>query len=154
VELDIWMDRGFSVLLNGSRQHFSATRQKYAERLLPVCLTVCADTLEKRLITWGRENAGEIEAWLFRAQAWQECLPPGCRTRDNEGDIQKSARRFLRLIEEHETCLRAHSQPSRRRFFSFFPCLRKSDIKRLDFLCHAVQNKVVRVQYISWRRKK
>jgi ribose 1,5-bisphosphokinase PhnN len=35
-----------------------------------------------------------------RAQSYQECLPPGCHTLDNEGDIQETARRFLRLIEE------------------------------------------------------
>jgi ribose 1,5-bisphosphokinase len=103
IELDFWLEKGFSVILNGSRQHFSTAQQKYAGRLLPVCLTVSAAMLEKRLIARGRENTREIEARLFRAQRWQECLPSGCRALDNEGDIQETARRFLCLIGEHET---------------------------------------------------
>jgi ribose 1,5-bisphosphokinase len=99
VELDFWLAQGFSVILNGSRQHFSTARRKYNGRLVPICLTVSADTLAKRLVARGRENAGEIKARLVRAQSYQECLPPGCHTLDNEGDIQETARRFLRLIE-------------------------------------------------------
>ncbi|MDR0716936.1 MAG: ribose 1,5-bisphosphokinase [Azoarcus sp.] len=102
MELDLWMDKGFSVILNGSRQHLPTARQKYAGRLIPVCLTVSAATLAKRLIARGRENAREIEARLFRAQIHQEHLPPDCHTLDNEGGIQDTARRFLSLIEKHE----------------------------------------------------
>jgi ribose 1,5-bisphosphokinase len=100
IELGIWMDKGFSVLLNGSRQHFSETQQKYGGRLVPVCLSVSDSTLEKRLIARGRENAGEIEERLHRAQIWREHLPPGCHALENEGDIQETARRFLRLFRK------------------------------------------------------
>jgi ribose 1,5-bisphosphokinase len=100
VELDFWMDKGFSVVLNGSRQHFSKARQKYGGRLVPVCLSVSAGTLEKRLIARGRENAREIEERLHRAQTFRGHLPPDCHILENEGDIQDTARRFLRFFRE------------------------------------------------------
>jgi ribose 1,5-bisphosphokinase len=105
------MDKGFSVLLNGSRQHFSKARQKYGGRLVPVCLSVSTSTLEKRLVARGRENAREIEERLRRAQIYREHLPPDCHVLENEGDIQNTARRFLRFFREFRATPLRDSSP-------------------------------------------
>jgi ribose 1,5-bisphosphokinase len=98
VEMDFWMEKGFSVLLNGSRQHLPKARRKYGDRLKPVCLAVPLDTLEYRLRARGRENAEQIEARLRRALAYQDGLPDDCLHLENSGEILETADHFLRIF--------------------------------------------------------
>jgi ribose 1,5-bisphosphokinase len=98
VEMEAWMSKGFTVILNGSRQHLPTAKQKYADRLKPVCLTVSTETLKKRLAARNRENAEQIENRLRRALAYQDGLPDDCLYLCNEGDIADTTRHFLRLF--------------------------------------------------------
>ncbi|MDR1934482.1 MAG: ribose 1,5-bisphosphokinase [Candidatus Accumulibacter sp.] len=100
IEAELWMQKGFSVIINGSRQHLPQARKKYAGWLEPLCLTASVDVLRKRLAARGRENAEQIEQRIERALDYQTGLPKDCRYLCNEGDILETSQRFLRLFQD------------------------------------------------------
>ncbi len=67
LEINQWLARGLTVVLNGSRAHLAKARQLYPE-LLPVWVEVSPETLRQRLQQRGREDAGTIERRLQRNQ--------------------------------------------------------------------------------------
>lgn len=99
-EVDNWLQYGFRVVVNGSREYLPTARAKYGQRLIPVCLLVTRKTLEKRLVERGRENAEQIALRLERARKYQDGLPDDCLFLHNENDIQDAARRFLKLMRD------------------------------------------------------
>lgn len=66
-EIDIWMESGLSVVMNGSRAALSSSLVAYPE-LLPVLVDVSEEILRERLNARGREDTGEIHARLARAR--------------------------------------------------------------------------------------
>lgn len=99
IEVDVWIKKGFSILVNGSRQHLPHVRAKYDRLLMPVCLVASASTLGKRLRQRGRENDAEIELRLERALQYQYALSDDCFFLHNEGDIEDTADNFLKLLQ-------------------------------------------------------
>ncbi len=100
VEIDLWLDLGFAVVVNGSREYLPVAREKYRQELVPVCLRVAPETLRTRLQRRGRENAREIERRLLRASAYQRDLPPDCRFLDNDGALDDTVTALLALLRE------------------------------------------------------
>lgn len=95
IEIDLWLAQGIEVVVNGSRQHLLAARQRYAEQLFPVCLQVSAPVLAGRLRQRGRESEQQIAQRLLRAQ-----LPPSeCCSLSNNGALSDTLRRFRALLE-------------------------------------------------------
>ncbi|GHT86986.1 ribose 1,5-bisphosphate phosphokinase PhnN [Betaproteobacteria bacterium] len=99
-EVDNWLQYGFWVVVNGSREYLPTAKAKYGKRLIPVCLLVTRKTLEKRLVARGRENAEQIAQRLERAGKYQDNLPDDCLFLHNETDIEDAARRFLQLMQD------------------------------------------------------
>ncbi|EPF20403.1 Ribose 1,5-bisphosphate phosphokinase PhnN [Cedecea davisae] len=102
VEMDIWLEAGFDVVVNGSRQHLQQARERYAEALVPICLQVSTDVLRYRLEQRGRENAEQIEQRLQRAALY---APEGddCLVLNNDGSLLQSAELFMRLLARHRS---------------------------------------------------
>ncbi len=94
-EIDLWLDSGLDVLVNGSRRHLAIAQQRYGERLLPVCLQVTPSVLASRLQQRGREDRAEIARRMLRAA---EPIAPGCLTLNNDGALEQTLRDFQRLI--------------------------------------------------------
>ncbi|MCO8161213.1 phosphonate metabolism protein/1,5-bisphosphokinase (PRPP-forming) PhnN [Pseudomonas sp. LJDD11] len=100
IEIDQWLAAGNDVLVNGSRGHLHATRQRYPD-LLAILLTVDPDILRQRLLARGREPLAEIEARLQRnARFASELLAeaPDVRLLDNSGALQGSVGQLLAYI--------------------------------------------------------
>lgn len=97
IEIDQWLASGLDVVVNGSRLHLNAARQRYGERLLPVCLHVSPPVLATRLRQRGRENEGEIAQRLKRAA---EPLPAECMTLHNDGTLGDTLAALLALLAE------------------------------------------------------
>lgn len=98
-EIDDWLAAGEDVLLNGSRGHLSATRERYPSALV-VLLTVDDAVLRHRLLARGRESAAEIEQRLarndrFSAEAGND---PSLRVIDNSGPLEQSVQRLLACL--------------------------------------------------------
>jgi len=95
IEIDQWLASGLDVVVNGSRLHLAAARQRYAERLLPVCLQVAAEILAGRLRQRGREDEAAIEQRLQRAA---EPVAAGCMTLSNDGPLSETLQGFSALL--------------------------------------------------------
>lgn len=65
VEIDQWLGRGITVVINGSRQYLPEAQQHYPQ-LLPVWIEVSLRVLRKRLLARGRESAQDIAQRLSR----------------------------------------------------------------------------------------
>ncbi|WP_231560186.1 ribose 1,5-bisphosphokinase [Cedecea neteri] len=102
VEMDIWLEAGFDVVVNGSRQHLKQARERYGDGLVPICLQVSPDVLRQRLEQRGRENAEQIEQRLQRAALYS---PEGgdCLILNNDGSLIQSAALFMRLLAQHRS---------------------------------------------------
>ena len=98
-EIDGWLDEGRWVLLNGSRAHLQAAREKYPD-LLPILLTVTSDVLRWRLESRARESAQEIEQRLLRNQIIPGELGADVRYLDNSTSLEQAAKRLLMLLQE------------------------------------------------------
>lgn len=67
VEIDQWLAKGVTVVVNGSREYMPEARKRY-KTLLPVWIDVSHEVLRKRLVERGRESDALIEARLARHQ--------------------------------------------------------------------------------------
>jgi ribose 1,5-bisphosphokinase len=100
-EIDIWMEAGLSVVVNGSRGALSEALKVYPD-LLPVMVDVPEQILRERLGARGREDAGEIEARLVRAN--MAVIETSALVRfDNSGPLAERGQALARLL--HETTL-------------------------------------------------
>tara|TARA_R110001583_G_scaffold120_4_gene1195 strand:+ start:25 stop:504 length:480 start_codon:yes stop_codon:yes gene_type:complete len=67
-EIDLWLEKGQNVLVNGSREYLPTAMTIYGKDLVPVLIKVETDILRQRLINRGRESLPDIEARLTRTQ--------------------------------------------------------------------------------------
>ncbi|MDA7746594.1 ribose 1,5-bisphosphokinase [Psychromonas sp.] len=89
-EVHTWLDKGFSVLVNGSRGQLELAQRTFGERLQVIVVTVTADILAQRLLARGRENHEQITARLLRNEQLQQQLSDGFWRLDNSGLLQDS----------------------------------------------------------------
>ncbi len=67
IEIDLWTNAGFDVVVNGSREAYATLPQ--GREVLGVLITASTSTLRKRLLARGRESVEMIEARLARSHA-------------------------------------------------------------------------------------
>ncbi|WP_202305318.1 ribose 1,5-bisphosphokinase [Dryocola clanedunensis] len=97
VELDIWLEAGFDVVVNGSRQHLKQARARYGDALVPICLHVSPEVLRQRLELRGRETPQQIEQRLQRAAFYAPDLDD-CLVLHNDGSLLQSVESFMRMV--------------------------------------------------------
>lgn len=97
IEIDRWLESGLDVVVNGSRLHLNAARQRYGDRLLPVCLQVSAEILAGRLRQRGREDEAAIAQRLQRAA---EPVAAGCVLLSNDGPLSETLQGFSTLLAQ------------------------------------------------------
>ncbi|CFR19076.1 ribose 1,5-bisphosphokinase [Yersinia kristensenii] len=98
IEIDIWLQRGLDVVVNGSRAYLPEALRRYHHQLLPLCLAVSPAILAQRLQQRGRENSEQIEARLQRAQHYQQQLPVNCLQLCNDGELHHTLEHFQQLL--------------------------------------------------------
>lgn len=95
-EIDIWMEAGLSVVMNGSRTALSRSLVAYPE-LLPVLVDVPDQILRERLSARGREDTVEIQERLERARI--TVIETSALVRfDNSGALSERGRALAELI--------------------------------------------------------
>jgi ribose 1,5-bisphosphokinase len=99
IELGLWLDRGASVVVNGSRGSIDLARQRFPA-LLPVWIEVSAPTLRARLQARGREDAPAVAARLRRHEA-MDGLPRSGVVIDNNGPLSEGGEALVALIRRH-----------------------------------------------------
>ncbi|QMI06769.1 ribose 1,5-bisphosphokinase [Citrobacter sp. RHB25-C09] len=95
VEIDLWLNGGFDVVVNGSRAHLPQAQDRYGTALLPVCLQVSPEVLRQRLQARGRETETEIAARLERASRYASF---DCHVLNNDGCLLQSVDNLLALM--------------------------------------------------------
>lgn len=97
IELDAWLARGCTVVVNGSRAYLDRALERYAQ-LHVVHVEAAPDVLAKRLASRGRETAAEVAARLAREAPF--CMPAGVAlTRiDNSGSLHEAGRAFVEVV--------------------------------------------------------
>lgn len=110
VELDIWLEAGFDVVVNGSRQHLKQARERYGNALVPICLHVSTQVLRQRLEQRGRETPRQIEQRLQRAAFYAPGLDE-CLILNNDGSLLQSVESFMRLVNGQRNANVVHFRP-------------------------------------------
>lgn len=107
VELDLWLESGIDVVVNGSRQHLKQARERYGDALVPICLHVSTDVLRQRLEQRGREAPHQIEQRLQRAAFYAPDLDH-CLVLNNDGSLLESVELFIRLVNSQRNANIVH----------------------------------------------
>lgn len=108
VEIEAWLARGATVLLNGSRRALPQARQRFGATLVPVLITASTEVLRQRLTQRGRESCDDIERRLERHQEVQAELMGACAdvaSIDNGGALAESLAALSDIIEGHGATL-------------------------------------------------
>lgn len=98
IEIDEWLARGCTVVVNGSRGHLADALERYPS-LEVVLIDAHPTVLAARLNARGRESADQVQARLARRVSLD--VPQGVtmRTIDNSGMLEDAARALLDLLE-------------------------------------------------------
>lgn len=100
IEINQWLDKGVTVVVNGSRAYLDEAARQYPE-LLPVWIAVSPEVLRQRLQARGRESADEIEARLARGMASPPSAIAGGELIRNDGELQTAGAALVELIRRH-----------------------------------------------------
>jgi ribose 1,5-bisphosphokinase len=97
IELDAWLERGCTVVINGSREHLRRTLERYPGADV-VHIDAAPHVLAARLGARGRESAEQIAARLGRQAPF--ALPVGVHltTIDNSGALEDAGRVFVDVV--------------------------------------------------------
>ena len=99
LELNLWLAKGSTVVVNGSRDYLREACSRYPE-LLPVAVAVSAPTLQRRLLARGREDAAGINRRLQRQAAEQPSLRL-FETINHDGPLAQGGDTRVALIRQH-----------------------------------------------------
>lgn len=102
VEVEAWLAKGATVLLNGSRRALPRARERFGESLIPIVISAPSEVLRRRLVKRGRESPGEIERRLARHRAVELELAAafsGLVRIDNGGKLSDSLAELTAVIE-------------------------------------------------------
>jgi len=102
VEINQWLESGFNVVVNGSRQYLPVARQIYPDMVV-VLIDASPEIISERLAYRGRETAEEIKKRIARTAEISTDLK-NCIKILNDGAITDAGEEFINII-----CLTQHS---------------------------------------------
>lgn len=98
-EVNHWLCKGISVLINGSRHYLPRAQVKYPE-LIPVYIDVAPEVLRERLESRGRECADERNARLQRNSGLYS-RPAHALVIENDGALEVAGDKLVRIIKQY-----------------------------------------------------
>jgi ribose 1,5-bisphosphokinase len=96
-ELEHWLLKGLTVVLNGSRAYLEQATQDFP-RLVPMLIEVSPEVLRARLHARGRESNADIESRLLRAAEFGNIQHPGLLRFSNDAPLFETGPAFTELI--------------------------------------------------------
>jgi ribose 1,5-bisphosphokinase len=97
IEIEAWMDQGFTVVVNGSREYLAHALERYPA-LTVVHIDAHPEVLASRLASRGRETLDEVRARLARRVPIEVPSHVSLATIDNSGSLEESGRALLDLL--------------------------------------------------------
>ena len=98
IEIEFWLQKGFHVIVNGSRAQIDTVQNRYHSQLLPIYLDVSLTTLALRLQQRGREGSQDIKKRLVRAEYYQQKLPENIIHINNNGLLTQTVASFIAVL--------------------------------------------------------
>ena len=108
-EVDVWLDKGIDVMINGSRAYLKQAKKRYGSALIPVVITVENSILKERLIARGRENSDEIEQRLTRSNQLNLQPIKGAIQLDNSGYLDKTVEPFNHYYQQRLLSIQSYT---------------------------------------------
>jgi ribose 1,5-bisphosphokinase len=96
-EIDIWLNSGANVVINGSREYLPCAMQRYDE-LVPILVNVDFNLLYQRLMSRGRESQEEIEVRLERHQQMAAALPESTLHVNNNDALEDGVQALFDIV--------------------------------------------------------
>ena len=97
-EINCWLSKNISVVMNGSREYLSEAANKYPN-IIPVLISVDSLILSERLFSRGRENYDEIQKRIVQAVKLESSVDhPNLITIENNTSIEKAGDDLLNII--------------------------------------------------------
>ena len=96
-ELNHWLAKGLTVVLNGSRAHLPDASRNYPE-LRPVLIEVSPEVLQTRLHARGRENIFDIESRLLRTRQFERLQHAKLIRFPNDAPLPQTGPAFVELV--------------------------------------------------------
>jgi ribose 1,5-bisphosphokinase len=97
LEIDEWLAKGLTVVVNGSRRYLPVARKRYPGMQV-VWISAAPQVLAKRLARRGRESRNEIDARLRRNSRLGVKPPGGALHINNEGPLESAGSRLVDLL--------------------------------------------------------
>ncbi|WP_144159945.1 phosphonate metabolism protein/1,5-bisphosphokinase (PRPP-forming) PhnN [Paraburkholderia sp. BCC1885] len=97
IEIDLWLERGCTVVINGSREYLEQTLRRYPA-LDVVYIDAAAHVLEARLGARARENAEQVAERLARRAPFVTPAGVHLTTIDNSGVLEDAGRAFVDVV--------------------------------------------------------
>jgi ribose 1,5-bisphosphokinase len=106
IEINLWLEMGLKVVVNGSRAYLDNALQKYP-RLIPVVISASPSILRQRLRARGRESMEQIEKRVMQAVALERKIDhPRMVKITNEGALEEAGNCLIELIQgEDQPCV-------------------------------------------------
>ncbi len=95
-EINYWMQSGFNVVVNGSRQYLPTAREIYPD-INVILISASPEVISQRLAERGREDAAEIEKRIARTAEISADLA-GCTHIQNNTTIEEAGNELINLI--------------------------------------------------------
>lgn len=96
IEINYWLEKGFSVVINGSRAYLPFALEKYPD-LQPILIEADAEIIKSRLNNRGREDAKSIEERIAHNEEFSLSALQIHRIQNN-GTIAAAASELLNTI--------------------------------------------------------
>ncbi|MDY6841904.1 MAG: phosphonate metabolism protein/1,5-bisphosphokinase (PRPP-forming) PhnN [Pseudomonadota bacterium] len=100
LEINQWLAKGLTVVMNGSRGYLKTALQNYPE-LRPVLIDVAPEVLKERLTRRGRETLQDIELRLNRNSQFDLNAEKDSLRVDNTHSPEVASQRLLAIIDHY-----------------------------------------------------
>ena len=95
-EINKWLENGFNVVVNGSRQYLPVAQQIYPEMEV-ILIAASQEIINQRLSNRGREDAGEIEKRIARTSEISTDMG-NCIKIQNDGAVEDAGDELVNII--------------------------------------------------------
>ena len=95
-EINIWMEKGFNVVVNGSRQYLPVAQGLYPEMMV-ILIDASPEIIAQRLSSRGREDAAGIDKRIARTSEISADLT-NCIKIQNDGKVEDAGNALLKII--------------------------------------------------------
>jgi ribose 1,5-bisphosphokinase len=95
-EINTWLQKGFNVIVNGSRQYLPVAQQLYQDMIV-ILIDASPEVISQRLAGRGREDAAEIEKRIARTAEIKADLQ-NCIKIQNDGVLDEAGNALVTII--------------------------------------------------------